>query len=187
VHQDSLEQLTASTAENEAVTATLKQLQQEYASLRAEHQQSAVQGSEQAEQIEKTAAGRKAAEDALERLQNEWDSERNRLNEEIDGNRKQVDDLFSQLEQSQEALEREKTRLEQELQSLAEKHNKHRRSNRCASNWRSNRKKGSGWKRKKRRCCRSRKKCGSKFSRLKRISVRWTWRTRNHLKRPMTI
>jgi formylglycine-generating enzyme required for sulfatase activity/CRP-like cAMP-binding protein/chromosome segregation ATPase len=123
VHQDSLEQLTASTAENEAVTVTLKQLQQEYASLRAEHQQSAVQGSEQAAQIEKTAAGRKAAEDALERLQNEWDSERNRLNEEIDGNRKQVDDLFSQLEQSQEALEREKTRLEQELQSLAEKHN----------------------------------------------------------------
>jgi formylglycine-generating enzyme required for sulfatase activity/CRP-like cAMP-binding protein/chromosome segregation ATPase len=123
VHQDSLEQLTASTAENEAVTATLKQLQQEYASLRAEHQQSAVQGSEQAEQIENTAADRKAAEDALERLQNEWDSERNRLNEEIDGNRKQVDDLFSQLDQSQEALEREKTRLEQELQSLEEKHN----------------------------------------------------------------
>ena len=111
------QQVDASLAEKQALAEQLDSLQQDTETLRGESEQTLLQRKEQSDLIEQLTADRQAADEALVRLQDEWNAERAALNDEIEAGSKRLDDLQARLEQSAEDAGREKLQLQEELQS----------------------------------------------------------------------
>jgi len=115
-HRSDREQLASITVEYSDVQSSLQLLRQENASLREEKRQLQSQQEEQAEQLANISQDTQMAEEVRDRLQQEWAAERDALKEELAGRSTQIDELRIRLEQSQEALDRERERQE-DLQS----------------------------------------------------------------------
>ncbi|MGB7931740.1 MAG: SUMF1/EgtB/PvdO family nonheme iron enzyme, partial [Gammaproteobacteria bacterium] len=111
------QQLDVSLAEKQVLGERIDSLQQDSEILRGESEQTLLQRKEQSDLIEQLTADRKAADEALVRLQDEWNVERGALNDEIETGSKRLCDLQSRLDQSVEDAGREKLQLQEELQS----------------------------------------------------------------------
>jgi len=111
------QQIDASLAEKRALAEQLDTLQQDTETLRGESEQTLLRRKEQSDLIEQLTADRQAADEALVRLQDEWNAERGALNDEIEAGSKRLYDLQARLEQSAGDAGREKTQLKEELQS----------------------------------------------------------------------
>ena len=110
-------QLDAALAEKQALGEQLGSLQQDTESMRGESEQTLLQRKEQSDLIDQLTADRQAADEALVRLQDEWNAERGALKDEIEAGNKRLCDLQARLDQSAEDTGREKLRLQEELQS----------------------------------------------------------------------
>jgi formylglycine-generating enzyme required for sulfatase activity/CRP-like cAMP-binding protein/chromosome segregation ATPase len=115
--EEQQQQLDASLAEKRTLGEQLDSLQQDTETLRGENEQTRLQLKEQSDLIEQLTADRQAADEALVRLQEEWNAERSALNDEIEAGSQRLCDLQARLEQSAEAAGREKLQLQEELQS----------------------------------------------------------------------
>jgi formylglycine-generating enzyme required for sulfatase activity/CRP-like cAMP-binding protein/chromosome segregation ATPase len=111
------QQIDDSLAEKQALAEQLDSLQQDTETLRSENEQTLLQRKEQNALIEQLTADRQAADEALVRMQDEWNTERSALNDEIEAGGKRLCDLQARLEQSAGDADREKTQLQEELQS----------------------------------------------------------------------
>ena len=111
------QQLDALLAEKQALVEQLDSLQQETETLRGESEQSLLQRKQQSDLIEQQTADRQAADEALVRLQDEWNAERGALNDEIEAGSNRLCDLQARFEQSAGDADREKLQLQEELQS----------------------------------------------------------------------
>ena len=111
------QQLDAALAEKQVLGEQLDSLKQDTEILRGENEQTLLQSKEQFDLIEQLTADRQAADEALVRLQDEWNAERSALKNEIESGSMRLCDLQARLDQSAEDAGREKLGLQEELQS----------------------------------------------------------------------
>ena len=107
----------AALAEKQELGRKLESLQQDNEARRGDSSLLESRHKEQLELVERLTADKQAAEDALARLRNEWNVERDALQDEIGQSRGQLAELLSRLEQSGENSGRENLHLQEELQS----------------------------------------------------------------------
>jgi formylglycine-generating enzyme required for sulfatase activity/CRP-like cAMP-binding protein len=111
------QQLDAALAEKKVLSERLDSLKEDTEISRGESEQTLLKSKEQSDQIKQLIADRQTAEDALVRLQDEWNAERSALKNEIDAGSKRLCDLQTRLDQSVVDSGREKSQLQEEFQS----------------------------------------------------------------------
>ena len=111
------QQLDATLMEQQVLSQQLVSLQQDNETLRGERERLVSQYKEQLGVVERMTADKQALDDAIVRLQDEWNVERGALKDEIETHNKRLAELQSRLEQAAEEAGREKLQLQNELQS----------------------------------------------------------------------
>jgi formylglycine-generating enzyme required for sulfatase activity/CRP-like cAMP-binding protein/chromosome segregation ATPase len=114
------QELDAALAQKQAQGNHIESLDGDNEALRAERERLQAHYSEQLQQVEQLAAARQAADEALARLQEEWNVERGAMQGEVEAGRQQLAELQARLEQSGEDAGRERLQLQEELQSRIE-------------------------------------------------------------------
>jgi formylglycine-generating enzyme required for sulfatase activity/CRP-like cAMP-binding protein/chromosome segregation ATPase len=93
------QQLDATLAEKQVLGEQLASLQQDNDTLRGESEQILLQHKEQTDLLEQLTADRLTADEALVRLQDEWNAERGALQDEIEAGGKRLADLQTRLDE----------------------------------------------------------------------------------------
>jgi len=111
------QQLDDSLEEKQALNERIASLQTDYQSLQGESEQLQSRFIEQSGVVEGLSAARQAAEEALGRLQGEWDTNRAAMKDELETAGARLNDLEARLEQSAQAALQEREQLQAEMQS----------------------------------------------------------------------
>jgi len=117
------EQLSGASAEQAATAGSVQALQQDNETLRTELRDSSVLLEEQKEQLENLLADRQVAEEAVQRQQSEWDTERTALQESLDNDRQVVASLREELSQASAQASEDKSAFEEDLKAQLGKSN----------------------------------------------------------------
>jgi formylglycine-generating enzyme required for sulfatase activity/CRP-like cAMP-binding protein len=117
------EQLSGASAEQATTAGSVQALQQDNETLRTELRDSSVLLEEQKEQLENLLADRQVAEEAVQRQQSEWDTERTALQESLDNDRQVVASLREELSQASVQASEDKSAFEGDLKAQLGKSN----------------------------------------------------------------
>ena len=117
------DQLSAASANQTATAESRQTLQQDNEKLRTELRDSGVLQEEQKEQLENLRADKQAADEAVQRQQSEWDTERTALQEAIDSDQQVVTSLRDELSLANSQASEDKSAFEEELKAQLDKSN----------------------------------------------------------------
>jgi formylglycine-generating enzyme required for sulfatase activity/CRP-like cAMP-binding protein/chromosome segregation ATPase len=120
-HEQQQQALSVVSGEHENAAGELQSMQQDNEKLRTELRETALLLDEQAEAAANQLAARQAAEEALEKQQAGWKSERDTLNKATGDEQSVVEELRLQLEQLETPSQQDKTAIEKEQQEKFDK------------------------------------------------------------------